>query len=261
MKLTVIGCWAPYPRGGGACSSYLLQAAGLNILMDAGSGSLSKLMNIIDFRLLDGVIISHLHHDHYSDLFVLRYAIEGDRRGGGRKEPLPLFVPGVPQASYEQLAGYRRAFATTPIESLPQQFPGQDFAIHTLNIGGLEFRFAPTKHPMPGYSIAVGQPGGLVFSGDTAPTKALEHLAQKAALFLCEASGLDEDAEAVREAHLTAGQAGTLARDAGARRLLLTQFWPEYDPNLLGKQAEKTFGGPVDLAREGETYLIRKWDC
>ncbi|NQS77024.1 MAG: MBL fold metallo-hydrolase [Peptococcaceae bacterium] len=258
MKLTVLGCWAPYPHAGGACSSYLLQAAGLNILIEAGSGSLSKLMNIIDFRCLDGVIISHLHHDHYSDLFVLRYAIEGDRRGGGRKEPLPLFVPGVPRVPYEQLAGYSRAFITTPIESLPHQSPGRDFAIHTLNIGGLEFRFAPTKHPMPGYSIAVGQPGGLVFSGDTAPTKVLAYLAQKAALFLCEASGLDKDAEAVREAHLTAGQAGTLAREAGVGRLLLTHFWPGYDPHLLGQQAEKTFGGPVELAREGETYLVRK---
>lgn len=256
MKLTVLGCWAPYPRAGGACSGYLLQEAGLNILLEAGSGSLSRLLSIIDFRRLDAVIVSHLHHDHYSDLFVLRYAIEGDRRDGSRDGPLPLFVPGAPAGEYGQLAGYHKAFITTPIESLERESLEQDFAVYSLSIGGLKFRFAPTKHPVPGYSVAVGAPGGLVFSGDTVRTKAIEYLAQNAGLFLCEASGQDSDAEAMRDMHLTAGQAGELARDAGVKRLLLTHFWPKYDPAVLGRQAEKTFKNPVELGREGETYLV-----
>ncbi|MBP7332604.1 MAG: MBL fold metallo-hydrolase [Firmicutes bacterium] len=256
MKLTVLGCWAPYPRAGGACSGYLLQEAGLNILLEAGSGSLSRLMSVIDFRRLDAVIVTHLHHDHYSDLFVLRYALEGARRDGSRSRPLPLFVPGAPANGYGELAGYDQAFTVTPIENLPQESPGQDFALYSLSVGGLKFRFAPIKHPLPGYSVAVGEPGGLVFSSDTARTKAIEYLAQNAGLFLCEASGQDSDTEAMKDAHLTAGQAGALARDVGAKRLLLTHFWPEYDPALLGQQAEKTFKNPVELAGEGETYLV-----
>ncbi len=256
MKLTVLGCWAPYPRAGGACSGYLLQQDGLNILLEAGSGSLSRLMNVIDFRRLDAVIISHLHHDHYSDLFVLRYAIEGGRRNGGRDRPLPLFLPGAPADGYSQLAGYDGAFIATAIENLPQESMGRDLMAYSLPIGGLKFRFVPSKHPVPGYSIAVGEPGGLVFSGDTARTKAIALLAQNAALFLCEASGQDSDAEAMEDMHLTAGQAGELAREAGVKRLLLTHFWPEYDPAVLGRQAEKTFKNHVELAREGETYLI-----
>lgn len=256
MKLTVLGCWAPYPRAAGACSGYLLQDAGLNILLEAGNGSLSRLMNIIDFRRLDAVIVTHLHHDHYSDLFVLRYAIEGARRDGSRGEPLKLFVPGEPAGEYNLLAGYDKAFATTPIESLPRESHDQDFAVYSLYIEGLKFRFAPIKHPVPGYSVAVGEPGGLVFSSDTARTKVIEYLAQNAGLFLCEASGLDSDAGAMRDIHLTAGQAGELAREAGAGRLLLTHFWPEYDPAVLGKQAEKKFKNTVELAKEGETYLV-----
>ncbi|MFX4262082.1 MBL fold metallo-hydrolase [Pelotomaculum propionicicum] len=256
MKLTVLGCWAPYPRAAGACSGYLLQDAGLNILLEAGNGSLSRLMNIIDFRSLDAVIVTHLHHDHYSDLFVLRYAIEGARRDGSRGEPLKLFLPGEPAVDYNLLAGYNKAFITKPIESLPREPHDEGFEVYSLTIGGLSFRFAPIKHPLPGYSVAAGEPGGLVFSSDTTRTRAIEYLAQNAGLFLCEASGLDSDAEAMRDIHLTAGQAGELARDAGVKRLLLTHFWPEYDPALLGRQAEQAFKKTVELAREGETYLV-----
>ncbi len=256
MKLTVLGCWAPYPRAGGACSGYLIQDAGLNILLEAGNGSLSRLMSIIDFRLLDAVIVTHLHHDHYADLFVLRYAIEGARRDGSRSGPLKLFVPGEPAGEYNILAGYDQAFTTTPIENLPRGPLEKGIEVCSLDIEGLNFRFAPIKHPMPGYSVAIGGPGGLVFSSDTAPTKNIAALARNAGLFLCEASGQDSDADVMKDIHLTAGQAGELAREAGARRLLLTHFWPEYDPAGLGRQAEKTFKKPVELAREGGAYLV-----
>ena len=88
MELVVLGCWAPYPRAGGACSGYLIRAGGLNILLEAGNGSLSRLMTFIDFRYLDAVIVTHLHPDHYLDLFPLRHAVEGARRDGSRSVPL-----------------------------------------------------------------------------------------------------------------------------------------------------------------------------
>lgn len=256
MKLTVLGCWAPYPRAGGACSGYLIQDDGLNILLEAGNGSLSRLMNVIDFRCLDAVIITHLHHDHYSDIFVLRYAIEGAIRDGSRGDPLKLFVPGEPAGEYNLLAGYNKAFITIPIESLPRKSLEKNFEVYSLSIKGLNFCFAPIKHPVPGYSVSVGEPRRLVFSSDTARTKAIELLAQNAGLFLCEASGQDSDARVMKDIHLTAGQAGELAREVGVKRLLLTHFWPEYDPSVLGKQAEKTFKNTVELAIEGEAYLV-----
>jgi ribonuclease BN (tRNA processing enzyme) len=256
VKLTVLGCWAPYPKAGGACSGYLIREAGLNILLEAGNGTLSRLMGIIDFRLLDAVIVTHLHHDHYADLFVLRYAIEGAIRDGSRDGPLDLFVPGEPAEEYNRLAGFDKAFITVPIESLPREPLDKEYEVYRLNLGGLDFRFAPIKHPVPGYSVSIGGPGKLVFSSDTARTNIIAALARNAGLFLCEASGQDSDAGVMKEIHLTAGQAGELAREAGVKRLLLTHFWPEYNPAVLREQAEKAFKGPVELAREGETYLV-----
>ncbi len=256
MELTVLGCWAPYPRAGGACSGYLVRGGGLNILLEAGNGVLSRLMGLIDFRSLDVVVVSHLHHDHYLDLFALRHAIEGARRDGSRAGPLKLLLPCEPEREYELLAGYDQAFTLSAIESLPvERLPG-DLKVHKVELGELTFCFAPAKHPMPGFSVAVEGDGKLAFSGDTARTDALVALATGADLFLCEASGQDSDTKAMKGIHLTATQAGETAGEAGVKRLLLTHFWPEYDPNVLCRQAQKAFSGPVEAAKEGKSYRV-----
>lgn len=257
MELIVLGCWAPYPRAGGACSGYLIRAGGLNILLEAGNGSLSRLMSFIDFRHLDAVIVTHLHHDHYLDLFPLRHAVEGARREGSRSGPLKLFAPSAPAEEFNLLAGYKKAFETAPIETLPREKLAGGFDARRLDLGGLTFRFVSAKHSLPGFSVSVEGAGKLVFSGDTARTEELVAVAEGADLFLCEASGRDSDADYLKDAHLTARQAGEVAREAGAKQLLITHFWPEYEPAELGNLARAGFGGQVAAAREGETYRVQ----
>ncbi len=257
MELTVLGCWAPYPRAGGACSGYLVRSGGLNIMLEAGNGTLSRLMGFIDFRSLDLVVVSHLHHDHYLDLFALRHAIEGARIDGSRTNPLPVLIPCEPEKEFNVLAGYVQAFTVSAINSLPPGYLPGGLKVHKTELGGLTFCFAPVKHPMPGFSVAVEGDGKLlVFSADTARTGALETLAAGADLFLCEASGKDNDAEIIKDKHLTATQAGEIAGEAGVKKLILTHFWPEYDPGVLCQQAKKAFSCPVEAAREGNTYQV-----
>ncbi|OPY57621.1 MAG: ribonuclease Z [Pelotomaculum sp. PtaU1.Bin035] len=256
MRLTVLGCWGPYPRAGGACSGYLLRGGGVNVLLEAGSGILSRLMGYIDFRDLDAVIVTHLHHDHYLDLFPLRHAVEGARRSGSRAGPLKLYIPSRPAGEFGLLDSYQKAYEVTAIESLPADNISCGFTARRLDVGGLAVRFAPARHSLPGYSVSVEGSGRLVFSGDTARTDELISLAAGAGLFLCEASGLDSDANYMEEIHLTARQAGEVAGAAGAGRLLITHFWPEYDLAELSALAKAGFGGPVSAAQEGETYLV-----
>lgn len=225
-------------------------------MMEAGSGSLSNLMRFVDFRRLDAVIISHLHHDHYVDLFSLRHAVEGARRADTLAGPVKLFIPSEPAEEFKNIAGYEKAFHVVPIESLPREGLGEQLYVSRLDLGELVFRFAPAKHSVPGFCISVEGTGRLVFSGDTARTGGLVALAKGADLFLCEASGVDRDAGYLKDAHLTARQAGEVAREAGAGRLLITHFWPEYDVAELCAQAAEGFGGRVAAAIEGETYQV-----
>jgi len=254
MRITVLGCWGPYPRAGGACSGYLVSDGGVNVMLEAGSGTLSRLMGHIDFRALDAVVVTHLHHDHYLDLFQLRHAVEGARRAGSRDKPLKLYIPSRPDGEFSLLNSYKEAFAVKAIESLAEEEITGGFAVRRLEIGGLAVRFMPARHLLPGYSVSFERSGKFVFSSDTARTGGLIALAAGADLFLCEASGLDSDAGHMEGAHLTARQAGEVGRAAGVKRLLLTHFWPEYDLAELSAQAAAGFGGPVTAVREDETY-------
>lgn len=76
------------------------------------------------------------------------------------------------------------------------------------------------------------------------------HLARDADLLVCEAAFLDEDAALARERnHLTARQAGELARAAGARRLAPFHLSPRYlgREQEIVEEASRAFGGPVLL--------------
>jgi ribonuclease Z len=69
-------------------------------------------------------------------------------------------------------------------------------------------------------------------------------LSKEADLLFCEAAFLDEDrARAAVKAHLTARQAGLIAREAGVKSLRVFHFSPRYEdrPESLVREAEEAF--------------------
>lgn len=256
MRLTILGCWAPYPRAGGACSGYLVQTQGANIMLEAGNGSFSNLCRHIDFRNLDALALSHLHPDHYSDLQCIRHAIAGAIRVNSRKEPLRVYMPAEPAGVYNIYKEYTGVLDVVKYEELPRQNV-DGLELFQAEVKGIKLQFLPVPHGLPSYAVSIqGQKGRLVFSGDSAPDEALVKLAAGAELFLCEGSGLDADAGYLFGSHHTARQAGEAARQAEAKKLLLTHFWPEYPVQELVRLAAEAFGGFVEPAEENKVYDI-----
>lgn len=96
--------------------------------------------------------------------------------------------------------------------------------------------------------VSEGRPGqAFAFVMDTRLCDAAFELAAGADLLVCEATYLEADADLAREyAHLTAAQAGRIAAEAGARRLVLTHYSQRYpDVSVFLEEARAVFDDVV----------------
>jgi ribonuclease BN (tRNA processing enzyme) len=243
MKLTILGNNGPFPAAGGACSGYLLQSETANILVDCGNGTLANLQKIIGIDKLDAVILTHLHSDHVSDMHVMKYAIQIKRKRGSYDRLLKVYGPSEPAAEYSRL-DVKDAFILEAVSGDKQ-----------LDIGDIKLTFAQMKHPYIDYAVcAECDSKKFVFSGDTSWTDDIVDFAENADLLMLDAGLLEKDLTE-GAAHMSAAQCGTAAARAGAKRLLLTHFWPEYDINELLTEARTNFPG-VEAAVLMKEYLI-----
>lgn len=76
----------------------------------------------------------------------------------------------------------------------------------------------------------------------------------------CEATYQDlvpgREPEKSRDHHLTAREAGLLARKARAKRLVLTHLKYDLEREVSRKQAEEGFGAPVEVAEPGRAFVV-----
>jgi len=250
LRVEILGCWAPYPRPDEACSGYLVSAGGTRILLDCGHGVFGRLAGLVDFRILTAVFVSHFHPDHCADLPALRHAVRGTLKDGSRDVRLPVYAPGAPAEDYARLASWDDAFEVRRLE---------DMAGGESVIGRVTVAWAPGEHSLPSYAFSCSAGGRrLVYTGDTALKEEIVAFAAGADLLLAEASGLEKDLDYVRGVHMTAGQAGEMARRARVRRLSLTHLYPEYDVGRLKAEAARALGRDVFAAAEVRTYDLEE---
>ena len=238
MKLTILGNNGPYPAPGGACSGYLLESdsGSTTILIDCGTGVLANLMAADALDKLDAVVLSHLHNDHFSDLLPMQYAIQFHPR----KHPLPVYAPASPE----------------PMRALLEAIPCYDvWDCKDTAIGEMKLSFTPARHPVETNAVAVECDGArFVFTGDSNTDALVEFFCEGADLLLADA-GLSAEDWKPTAPHYSAALCGKLAKDAHAKRLLLTHFNPKYDPEALLAEAREHFSGAA-LAVIGDIHYI-----
>ena len=232
LTLTVLGCSGSYPGPGQACSGYLVASASTRIWLDAGPGTLANLQTHIGLGDVDAIVLTHEHPDHWTDVEGFAVASHYIHH----LAPIPLLAP----------PGLRRHLLT-PDDAFVWREVGDGSRVE---LGDVQLTFSRTDHgPV---TLAVRADGGgrsLGYSADTGPGWSLAALGPGLDLALCEATYLSEQEGGAR--HMSARQAGATARDAGVGRLVITHLLPTVDPEEARAEAERSYGGPVEVARAG----------
>lgn len=248
MELIVLGASGTFPRPGGALSGYLIRHKETAVLIDIGTGVLSNLYAWLYPAKLDGLIVTHLHPDHFLDIYPFRYLLEFT---ASERLPFPVYAPDGARAHIQPL------FSEANPAKFDQVFTFSNLkAEDKFEIGSLTFTSLKVPHLEPTFGIRVEAGSKAVFyTSDTGYDPKLIAYAQKADLLLAETTLLKAQAgEPV--AHLTTHQVGQIAHEAGVKKLVLTHLWPHFNREQILAEVKEVYKGPTFLAAENLRFEV-----
>lgn len=249
-RLVVLGSCGAWPEAGRACSGFLLEHEGYRIVLDLGYGTLPRLLTLLNSSVADGVdavVVTHHHPDHMVDLHGLFRARWFGRRGAER---LPLYAP-------TQVLDAVVALEDGDAATVARVFDFHPLPARSFQVGPFRLESWVLPHFVPSVGVRFSSLALTVaYTGDTGPDAVLADLGRDADLYVMEATDRDQQpavpqATSQQQMHLSARDAGEAAARAGARRLLLTHFWPGNDRQASRSAAADVFPGEVLIASEG----------
>ena len=234
LSLTVLGSSGMYATVERAASGYLLDVDGTKLWIDAGAGSWRNLLAEIEYEDIAGILLSHCHPDHVTDVFQAYHA-----RRYGQPEAMRSIPLWAPAETLERVLGF-----------LPDMVEAFDLrtikAGQTIDIAGASFTFIDMAHPPETVGMRIEQNGTVfAYSADSGDAADFEALASGAAVFLCEATLQEVDEP--WEGHLSGAQAARLGAAAGVGKMVLTHLPPGRDHEVTLSEAR---GAASDLKLE-----------
>lgn len=242
MRVHIVGSSGTFPAPGRPAAGFIVHHGSTRVWSDAGPGTFMSLP--IDTDLIDAVVVSHHHPDHCADLLAAFHAWTW------RPEPrigVPLYAP---QSVWDKLCGF--------IDSVPECFTFQPVAGgDSIDIGPMSVSFVDMDHPVPTVGSKWEADGrNMFYTADTGPKGDWREIARGADVLLSEASILGDPENKEFDQHLTASEAGAIAREIRVDKLVLTHIPPYLDETEAVAQAETTFGKPVSLAVPGTSFDV-----
>lgn len=283
----VLGTASQVPTRRRNHNGYLLRWDGQGILFDPGEGTQRQMLHAgVAAHDIDRICVTHFHGDHSLGLAGVIQRINLDQV----PHQVTAHYPASGQHFFDRLrysTAYRESvalaqvpatgdggvLARTPVyglEAVRLSHPVESYGYRLTEPDGR--RMLPAKlaeHGITGPDVGRLQREGAVdgvtldqvsevrrgqrfaFVMDTRLCDGIHRLADGCDLLVIESTFLDDDARlAADHGHLTAGQAGRVARDAGVRHLVLTHFSQRYpDPAEFGRQARAAgFDGELTVA-------------
>jgi ribonuclease Z len=275
LRVTFLGTSAAQPTIHRNLSGISVKADTDSLLFDCGEGSQRQMIRFGTGFAVDAVFFTHFHADHYLGIIGFLRTLGMT----GRDKPMLLYGPPpakrlLHQAIHLGVDGLSFPVEITELKDGARVERGNysvravqvDHRVNALayvleeNARAGKFNLDKARE----LGIAAGPDFGklqrkLVLSGDTRPCEALVAGAKEADVLIHESTFSDDEQErALETRHSTAREAGRVAREAGAKRLVLTHLSSRHDvdPSPLLKQAREEFAGSTEVATDGLTFEI-----
>jgi ribonuclease BN (tRNA processing enzyme) len=248
MHLTIIGCGDAFGSGGRSNTCFMLKTTKATLLVDCGASALPALKaQSIDLNAIDGIVLSHLHGDHFGGLpfFLLdaQFLARRDR---------PLLIAGPPGTTARLDALMEVCFPKSTGSKWRFDWRVQEIAVGVpSDVLGHSIVTAEVIHQSGAPSTALRLSDGdktFAYSGDTEWTDALLPIARGADLFICECYAF---AGSRMTGHLTWEILQPRLRDLAAKRTMLTHM----NPSMLARADEARAAG-VLVAEDGLTLAF-----
>lgn len=284
----VLGTASQVPTRHRNHNGYLLRWDGEGLLFDPGEGTQRQMLRAgVAAHDLHRICVTHFHGDHALGLGGVIQRINLDRVPHEVTAHYPLsgqhFFERLRYATaYRETARLTEApvgddgvLATTPaytLEARRLSHPVESFGYRLVEPDGR--RMLPERlaeHGIKGPDVGVLQREGslrgvtlddvsevrhgqrFAFVMDTRLCEGVDALAEDCDLLVIESTFLDGDHQLASDhGHLTAGQAGRVAKGAGVRHLVLTHFSQRYsDPGEFEREARAAgFDGELTVAHD-----------
>ena len=180
MKLKILETQSPYNTPRHNCPGFLITDGNTKIMLDSGSGSHSLLSFPDDLSNLS-IILSHLHRDHYNDIFNMQYASYVFHNQGRITNPINIYLPAAPTNIYDDILGGSNLYAN--YSTIDEN--------SNLRIGNITISFCKTNHPVETYAIKLTNgKTTIAYTSDTSYSRkdALVEFAKGADLLISESS-------------------------------------------------------------------------
>ncbi len=252
MKLTVLGSGVIISGAGRNCAGYVLEVGKEKFVFDFGTGAFKALQkNGFDFLSVNNFFFTHFDHpDHVNDFVALvaaRFVVH--KFNAGRSNSLNVVAP----------VGFKKFFSKFIeiypfLKKLPFKLNIKEVSNSGFKFRGLAVLACKVRHTKTsvGYRVSLGQKT-FSYGGDTGYCREIVELCQKSDLAVLECSLAETDAPLL---HLNASTCALIAREARAKKLVLSHIYPFLEKSDLAKIAQAGFGGKVLAAKDGMVLKI-----
>jgi ribonuclease BN (tRNA processing enzyme) len=223
VHIHFLGTGDAFSAGGRNQAACLIRGSEGYLLLDCGATTLAALKRYdLPIELLDRILISHLHGDHFAGLpFLFLHYIYVQPR----IRPLQIIGPEGLKNRVEML--FRAMYPDSESEPIRYDIdfvelqPDVRYSTDGILINPFK---APHQKKPPSLGFEIGVDGRkIVYSGDTGWTEDLVERSQNADLLICECTFFETQAETHIDYPQIAGQVGRI----GAKRLILTHLGQE----------------------------------